>query len=132
MRVSVHDLAKMGEHEGEGEVGDILGQHVGRVRDAHASRACLRQIDRIDADAIAGDDFELRALVDQRGRRAELAPRRDGPRLRRGLFEKRILVGGQPELAEVVIALHRLHVPLRIGAGDEDRWASTFPLSPFS
>ncbi|HKN26841.1 MAG TPA: hypothetical protein VJY34_02740 [Roseiarcus sp.] len=39
IRVAVDELGEMGEDEGEGEVGGIVGQDVGRVGDAHASRA---------------------------------------------------------------------------------------------
>ena len=73
-------------------------------------RARLHEIDRVDADSVAGDDFELREFVDQRRRCAEFPAHGDGSRLRRRRTEKRVLVAGQPKLADVIVSLHRLRI----------------------
>ena len=59
MRVAVDHLAHVGEDEREGEVRHVLGENVGRVGDADAAGARALEIDRVDADAVAGDDLEL-------------------------------------------------------------------------
>ena len=46
-------------------IGDLLGQHVGRVGDHDAALRRVADIDRIIADAEIGDDLEIGQRIDQ-------------------------------------------------------------------
>ena len=121
----------MRKDQREREIRHVLGQNVGRIGDAHAPRPRPFEIDCVDADAVAGDDFELRATIDQRAGRAEFPAGRDGARLGHSLGEKRLFVGCKPQFPEVVGLLQGRHVPFRIGADHQHRGlghASPFPL----
>ena len=121
MRFAGDDLAQMPENEREGEIGDVLGQDVGRVGHPHAAFLRPFDVDCVEADAVAGDDLELGATVDQCGGSAEFAARGDRPRLLApSAARKASLSGSQPQLAKVVRLLHWGHVPVRIGADHQD------------
>ena len=58
--VSLGDAAEQRERERDRQLGDGVGQHVGRVRDEDVARARGFEIDVVDADAVVRDDAELR------------------------------------------------------------------------
>jgi len=58
--VSACNAAHRCQHQADGEVGDIVGQYVRRVRDGDAVFARGNEIDRVDADAEAGDQTQQR------------------------------------------------------------------------
>ena len=76
--VGADHAARQRQHHGDAEIGDVPGQHVGRVGDADAARPRGGEVDRIEADAINGNDLERGQGVDQRAAGAELAARGDG------------------------------------------------------
>ena len=89
-------LAHVSEDQREGEIRHVFGQDVGRIGDPHAPRARPFEIDRVDADAVAGDNLELRAAIDQRAGGAEFAAGGDGAHVWPSLGEERLLVRGEP------------------------------------
>ena len=58
--VSFGDAAEQRERERDRQLGDRVGQHVGRVRDEDVALARRLEIDVVDADAVVRDDAELR------------------------------------------------------------------------
>ena len=80
--VGADHAARQREHHGDAEIGDIPGQHVGRVGDADAARPRGGEVDRVEADAIDGNDLERGQGVDQRAPGAQLAARGDGADIR--------------------------------------------------
>ena len=66
-QVAVHlrQLAHGGDQQAQREVGDLAGQHVGRVRDDDAAPGQRGGIDMVVADTEAGDDLEPREQLDE-------------------------------------------------------------------
>ena len=58
--------ARDGENQRPGEVGNRLGQHVGRVGDDDTARRRVSDVDVVEADRNIGDDLQLRRGVDHR------------------------------------------------------------------
>ena len=61
--VGLRQLANRREQQPDREIGDLLGQDVGRVRHDDAAPAGLGCVDGVVADAEIGDDLELRQPV---------------------------------------------------------------------
>ena len=87
--------------EPDGEIGDLLGQDVGRVRDDDAAPAGLGGVDGVVADAEIGDDLELRQLVHEGAVDVVMAAGGKAADARRELGDERIPVGRFPGLVQV-------------------------------
>ncbi len=87
--VRLRQRARHREHQAEGQVGHVVVQHAGRVRDGHAARLGRRDVDAVVADAHHRDQFEGRQPVEQVGADLRLAVRRDRADARGGGRERR-------------------------------------------
>ena len=65
MRVALRNAPQQPEQQADGQVRDIVGQHVRRVGHPHAPRLRVVEIDAIEAHAVDGDDAD----AGQRGQR---------------------------------------------------------------
>lgn len=63
----VRDCAEEGQGKGDGEIGDIVGQNVGRVGDGNASLSAFWEVDVVVSDAVGGDDLQVGQGVDGGG-----------------------------------------------------------------
>ena len=82
--VGLDQPARDGEHERDRQVGDLVVEDVGRVRDGDAALARRGDVDAVVADAEHRDELELGQLRDQLARHLRLAARRDRADARRG------------------------------------------------
>ncbi len=60
--------ARHRQHQCHGQIGDILGQHAGRVSHRDAARPRRRNIDSIVADAKIGNELQARKPGEEAGR----------------------------------------------------------------
>ena len=63
--VRCRDLAHHRQGEPDAEIGDVIGEHVRRVRDVDLAIACSGEIDGVGSDAVAGNDFQMRQRLDE-------------------------------------------------------------------
>jgi hypothetical protein len=106
--IGLDDAPGDGEDEGHRQVGDLVVEHVRRVRDGNAAFHGSGDIDAVVADAEHRDDLERGHLRDQLARHLRLAARRDGADSRRRGSER-----GRVALVHAVVdaegAVQRLH-----------------------
>ena len=81
----------------------------------------MGEVDGVGANAVAGDDLELRQRGHEHGGGAEVAAGGDGAHLVAVLGKEGVAVGRLPELQDAVAGLHILEVPGGIGAGHQHR-----------
>ncbi len=67
--IRAHEPAARHQHESDGDVGDVVGEDVGRVRHLDAARAAIVDRHAVIADAEHRYDLERRQRVEQRRRR---------------------------------------------------------------
>lgn len=53
----VRNCAEEGQGKGDGEIGDIVGQNVGRVGDGNAFLSAFSEVDVVVSDAVGGDNL---------------------------------------------------------------------------
>ena len=90
-RLSRHEAASGHQDQADGDVGDVVGQHVRRVGHLDAALAAIVDRHAVVADAEHRDDLELRQRVEQRRRRHRAAALHEAA-------DARALRGEQPGL----------------------------------
>jgi len=118
--VTFDDAAGEREDRADGEIGGVLGQHVGRVGDANAARPRCRQVDGLVADAEAGDDLEARQRRHQGGIRANDAARRDAADAPGALSKEAVAIRRQPQFMDGESILQLRHQPGIERTGDKN------------
>jgi hypothetical protein len=119
-------MAGGGKKQAERDIGDVLGQHIRRVGHPDAALTRIGQIDRVRADAVAGDDLQVRQAAHQFGGCAEFTARRNGADRIAEIGQKAILVGALPETMNRVGRLKLRHVPLGICPCQQDAWVFSY------
>ena len=96
------------QHEPDGEVGDVFGQHVGGVRNPNPLLPALREVDLVHSDAEARHDLQPRQRLDQLGIGAGGGVSDDGADRVGVLLDELWLLRSRPELEEVEALLELL------------------------
>ncbi len=103
------DLARGGEQQGDRHVGHVVVQHLGGVGHDDTALGGVRQVDGVDADAVAGDDLQIRQGIHHGGAGAQVAAGGDGAHLPADLLQKGLAVGALPQAVNGEVAVQRLH-----------------------
>ena len=96
------------QDEGHGEISDIAGEHLGRMRDDDAAGLRGNDIGGIVADAEGGNNLEVLQPVDQVGIRPLHAPRQDAADARTDIGQQRVRIGRIDEIVQRELPLQPL------------------------
>ena len=102
------------------DVGDVVGQHVGRVRHLDAALAAVVDRHAVVADAEHRDDLELRQRVEQRRRRHRAAALHEPADALPFRGEQARLVARLVVVVAAVVRLQRIVEERRQRCGDDD------------
>jgi len=74
----VRNSAEEGQGKGDGEIGDVVGQNVGRVGDGNAFLCAFWEVDIVVTDAVGRDNLEIGQGVDGGGVHSDFDVSDDG------------------------------------------------------
>ena len=114
------EAAPRHQHQADGDVGDVVGQHVGCVRHLDAALAAVVDRNAVVADAEDRDDLELRQLVEQRRWRHRAAALHEAANARALRGEQPGLVARLVVIVAAVVALQRIVEEGGQRRGDDD------------
>ena len=106
--VGLDEAATRHQDQRDGDIGDVVGQHVGRVRHLDAALPAIFARHAVVTDAEHRDDLELRQCVEQMLRRHGSAALDQPTDLRADFPEQRRLVGRLCVVVATVVRLQRL------------------------
>jgi len=74
----VRNSAEEGQGKGDGEIGDVVSQNVGRVGDGNVFLSAFSEVDIVVSDAVGGDNLEFGQGVDGGGVHSDFDAGDDG------------------------------------------------------
>jgi hypothetical protein len=120
MAIAQGDLAADIHHHADGQVGDAVIEHIGRVADGNFAPLGGIDVHRVVADVKAGDDLELGQRVDQLGEGTVVTGGSDATYIGGDFCHQRVLVRCKPQFVRGELGVEPVERVLVHGSDDDD------------